>query len=363
MQASTHKKIVLAGCGCGGLLAAAVVVAAVVAVLADPDTFRAEFTAEQGVFAPARARAALDSLRPADIVVVARLPAGDPFTLPSRRAGDGAATAVAVWTDLTFAHGFILFGDTFPDGDRRRRRWIEAAQWDVVDSLRAAAFRSWRLADALRAAHPGPGGAEPLTPPRVLSATRAVLARARTAAGRGDAAEADTLARAALTIGRRLQRDYRLRHVVLGARIEREAFRVLVGIHAGRRAVTGGGVARADTALAAAERVYRSLVIAGALADHCPELVALARDTTLPLSVRREAVLAIGYGWVFAPAEQRKIDARRGKALADLGAGNLPPELREAVAAGRRVYGLSLFQRLEAAAAVRSAWSAWRWAG
>jgi hypothetical protein len=148
----------------------------------------------------------------------------------------------------------------------------------------------------------------------------------------------------------------------LGARIEREAFGVLAAIDTGPR--TAAALARADTAAAVVALAYRSLVVAGALADHCPELSALARDPDVPLAVRHAAVLAIGYGWVFSFAEQQKIDARRGKALADLsGPPPLPAELREAVDAGRRVHNLSLFRRLEAAAYVRAAWSAWRWAG
>ncbi|HEY3280582.1 MAG TPA: hypothetical protein VGJ83_08715 [Gemmatimonadales bacterium] len=362
MPRSTHKKILLAAWVCAGLLGALMAVGVATVLVQDPDFFRNEFATEPGAYTADRARTALDSLRRLDFGVIARLPAVDRYTLPARRSGDGAATAALVWTDLAFAHEFIVFGDTFPDDDRRRRRWMEAAQWDVVDSLRAAALRSWRLEGAFRAPDSIGGDGEALTPPRVLSATRAVLARARTAAARGDAAEADTLARAAITIGRRLQRDHRLHRVLLGARIEREAFGVLAAIDTGPR--TAAALARADTAAAVVALAYRSLVVAGALADHCPELSALARDPDVPLAVRHAAVLAIGYGWVFSFAEQQKIDARRGKALADLsGPPPLPAELREAVDAGRRVHNLSLFRRLEAAAYVRAAWSAWRWAG
>jgi hypothetical protein len=336
------------------------VVGVAAVLIEDPDFFRSELATTPGAYSPDRARAALDSIRGLDFAVIAHLPTVDRYTLPAQRAGDGAATASLVWTDLAFAHEFIVFGDTFPVDDRRRRRWIEAAQWDVVDSLRAAALRSWPLERALRAADSTAEEGEPLTPPRVLSATRAVLARARTAAALGDSAEADTLARAAITIGRRLQRDHRLHRVLLGARIEREAFGVLAGIAPAAR--TAAALARADTAAAAVALAYRSLVVAGALADHCPELFALAHDPEVPLAVRHAAVLAIGYGWVFAPAEQQKIDARRGKALADLGSASLPLELREAVEASRRAHGLSIFRRIETAAYVRAAWSAWRWA-
>jgi len=352
----------MAGCGCGALLGAAFVAAMIFAVLEDPDFFRREFATETA-FTPERAKAARDSLSSLDMGAVARAPARDGYTLPPRGRANGAATAVLVWTDSAFVHGIIAFGDTFPDGDRARRRWVAAAAWDVVDSLRAAALNRWDLDAAL------PGEEDrALWPTGVLPTTRAVLARARLAEVRGEAAEADTLVRAVVTVGRHLQRDYRLSHVLLGARIEWEAFHVLAGVEAqgGRRVATPATVAalaRAEVAARAAERAYRLITVAGALADNCPDLLGVARDRAVPLPLRHAAVWAIGYGWALAPGEQTSVDSRRGHALADLAEGDVPPQLRRAVALGRQAVELSLFRRFDLMTRVQAARAAWRLAG
>ncbi|HEV8266032.1 MAG TPA: hypothetical protein VGQ06_13865 [Gemmatimonadales bacterium] len=369
MQASTHKKIVLAGCGCAALLGVVTAVGVVIAVLEDPDLLRTDLATEQH-FRPEYARAALDSLRAPDLQPIGGAPAVDRYTLRPRIQGNGALTAALVWTDSAFARGSVVpFGDTFPDGDWRRRRWVASGDWDVVDSLRAAALRPWDLAATL------PSGdsasdvtAELWSAMRVLTATRAVLARARLADVRGDAAEADTLVRAVITIGRHLQRDYRLYHFVLGARMEREALHALRAIEeqGGRRratAPTQAALARANQLVAAAERAYRLLTVAGALGDNCPVLEGLARDRGLPLAVRHQAVLAIGYGWAFASVEQAKLDARRSTALADLARAALPGELARAVRGARRVAEFSVFKRFDVAARQQVLWRAWGWAG
>ena len=352
----------MAGCGCGALLGAAFIAAMIFAFLEDPDVFRREFATETA-FTPARAEAARDSLSSLDMGVVVRTPPRDGYTLPPRGRANGAVTAVLVWTDSAFVHGIIAFGDTFPDGDRARRRWVAAAEWDAVDSLRAAALRRWDLDSALPADEN-----RVLWPTRVLPGTRAVLARARLAEVRGEAAEADTLVRAVVTIGRHLQRDYRLSHVLLGARIEWEAFHVLAGIETqgGRRVATRGTVAalgRAEAIARDTERAYRLITVAGALADNCAELLAVARDRAVPLPLRHAAVWAIGYGWALAPGEQTQVDGRRGRALADLAVGDVPPQLRRAVAAGREAVELSLFRRFELITRVQAARAAWRLAG
>lgn len=359
MQASTHKKIIMAGCGCAVLLGLVTAAGFVIAILQDPDLLRREFTVQQDTyFPPSRARAALDSLHAMDLEPLRRAPANDAYTLRPRQSGDGAVIAVEVWSD-SLERGFILFGDTFPDGNVRRQRWIAAADWSAVDSLEQAALRSWDagLTIALRTDRV-------LVPTQVLSATRAVLARARLADVRGDAAEADTLVRVAITIARHLQRDYRLYHVMIGARVEWEALHVLANIEeqGGRRPVsarTRAALARADTLVTATQLVYRSLITAGSLAEQSPALIAFVTNAKLPLAVRHQALLAVGEGWAFSQREQAaSVEARRA-ALATLEDRALPEPLSTALREARRDVALPFFQRVEVAARQRVRWTSW----
>src|SRR5207247_1577192 len=70
-----------------------------------------------------------------------------------------------------------------------------------------------------------------LDPIPVLSAGRALLARGRWDVEHGRPADADSVVRAAITVGRHLQDDLALPHVVLGARIEREAVQMLAAVY------------------------------------------------------------------------------------------------------------------------------------
>lgn len=356
----------MAGCGCAGLLGAISVIGIVIAVLEDPDVLKNEFRSDD-YFLPERAVASIDSLRALDLRPLRRRPPDDGLTLHGRGSGNGAATAIRLWIDTGFYRPLVPFGDTLPDGDRRKMRWTNSETWNVVDSLRAAALRPWDLRAALGRGQPTDSGYGVFAP-RVFTTTRAMLARARVDGVRGKSGEADTLTRAVITIGRYLQGDSRLYHVLLGARVEREALYVLRAIeeqgglgHPSPR--TLAALSRADDVVTAAEGAYRFLTAAGALPHNCPALADLVRDPALPLAVRQAAVHAIGFGWAFSSLEQASIDDRRGKALAGLADAELPPELHTAVRVARSVVDLPLFKRFVVGAQQQFIWRAWRTAG
>ncbi|PYO65479.1 MAG: hypothetical protein DMD69_17205 [Gemmatimonadetes bacterium] len=368
MKSSTHKRIVLAGFGC----AAALAVLVVAALLSVPH-FDSESLAKPSRYSAGHAAAALDSLRTETLPALDGMrhddryvlrprprprPSPGPSPRPLPRSGrDGAVAAVHVWRDPEIALERVPYGDTAPLGSAERRQWMATAQWAQVDSLLEAATRPWgQVSDVLAALD---SSADPflpvLDPIPVLSAGRALLARGRWDVEHGRPADADSVVRAAITVGRHLQDDLALPHVVLGARIEREAVQMLAAVYhnAGRfaqRDRADAYLARVDSNLAALRHGLSQIRAAGALADNTAALVGWARHDALPLAVRRELILAVAFGWAYSDPETRggPADGRK-EALAQLAGANLPAELEGIVRRGTAAFGYNLLRRLAVA--------------
>ena len=362
MKSSTHKRIVLAGFGCAGVLAVLVV-----AALLSVPRFDSEDLAKPSRYSAGHAAAALDSLRTETLPALDGLRHDDRYVLrprprprppPLPRSGrDGAVAAVRVWRDPEIALERVPYGDTAPLGSAERRQWMATAQWAQADSLLEAATRPWgRVSAVLAALDSSDDPFLPvLDPLPVLSAARALLARARWDVEHGRPADADTAVRAAITVGRHLQDDLALPHVVLGARIEREAVHMLAAVYhnAGRfaqRDRADAYLARVDSNLAALRHGLSQIRAAGALADNAAALVGWARHDALPLAVRRELILAVAFGWAYSDPETRggPGDGRK-EALAQLAGAGLPTELAGIVRRGTAAFGYNLLRRLTVA--------------
>ncbi len=355
VKSSTHKRIVLGGFGCAGALAIFVV-----AALLSVPHFDSENLAKPSRYSAGHAAAALDSLRTETLPALDGLRHDDRYLLHPRARPlprgrrDGAVAAVGVWRDPEIALERVPYGDTAPLGSAERRQWMATAQWAQADSLLEAATRPWgRVSAVLAVLDSSDDPFLPvLDPIPVLSAARALLARARWDVEHGRPADADTAVRAAITVGRHLQDDLALPHVVLGARIEREAVHMLTAVYhnAGRFAQRDRADAylmRVDSNLAALRHGLSQIRAAGALADNAVALVGWARHDALPLAVRRELILAVAFGWAYSDPETRggPADGRK-EALAQLAGAGLPAELEGIVRHGTAAFGYNLLRRL-----------------
>jgi len=359
VKSSTHKRIVLAGFGCAGVLAVLVV-----AALLSVPRFDSEDLAKPSRYSAGHAAAALDSLRTETLPALDGLRHDDRYVLrprprprPPPLPRSGRVAAVRVWRDPEIALERVPYGDTAPLGSAERRQWMATAQWAQADSLLEAATRPWgRVSAVLAALDSSDDPFLPvLDPLPVLSAARALLARARWDVEHGRPADADTAVRAAITVGRHLQDDLALPHVVLGARIEREAVHMLAAVYhnAGRfaqRDRADAYLARVDSNLAALRHGLSQIRAAGALADNAAALVGWARHDALPLAVRRELILAVAFGWAYSDPETRggPGDGRK-EALAQLAGAGLPAELAGIVRRGTAAFGYNLLRRLTVA--------------
>jgi hypothetical protein len=194
-----------------------------------------------------------------------------------------------------------------------------------------------------------------------LSLTRALHARARLAL-ESPAAPAIAVAaeRVALVIGRGLETEPDLEHVLLGARVVRDALQFLATAPALARRVgvpsPEAALAQADSDLADLRAVRRLMGAAGALADTGAELEAWAREATFPVAVRREAVRSIAYGWVFNRLEPLYgLNRERARSLETLARLDLPPPVAAAVRDGQAVARLGVAQRFAATLDYRGA--------
>lgn len=337
MPGSIHKKIIFTGFGCAGVVLALVAVSLVVGPRAELDR-----PSDPAMYAPEQAAAARDSLRE----LRGRFTA--PRTGEATRHDDDlwkvalAATRSEQWQAGVPA---IPYGDTFPPGAAPRDEWLEAAGWTAVGVVlgwheAAHARRSDTISQSFRT-----------DANFILSITRALHARARLSLETpSQPAAAASAERAALAIGRGLEAEPDLEHVLLGARVVREALQFL----ATRSALaTRVGVSSPATALVDADAdvadlrtVRRLMGMAGALADNCAELEAWAREQDLPVAVRREAVRAIAYGWVFNRLEPvYGLGGERARGLAALAALDLPAPVAAAVRDGQAVAQLGVAQR------------------
>jgi len=337
MPSSTHKYIVFTSMGCGG----AVVVAIVLMVLTTQRSgFGRRMLDEPSTL---HSTAALDSLDTVRAWYARPLPdqAGAAFTLRSVGGGDGAPAALAIWRDSADAR-WVPFGDTFPADSRQGRAWSLRVAWDEADSLLAAARRPWR-----------PGWtplARPdaervwrglLSPVAVVSSARALMGGARQREQQGRRAQADSMVRAAVTLGRRLQQDVAAPHVTLGLRLEGEALHVLARMYArwGRGPARDSALAaatRADSLIARWRDAVRIIQTAAVLPDHAAILATAIEDPAWPLALRAEMVLAIGFAWAYNGTELTAgVDAHRRAVLDELAGKRLPRALVDVLTAAR----------------------------
>lgn len=369
MNPSTHKTIVFAGFGCAGALAA---LFAVALLFAPTEVREASFErhTDPDRYTAAQSAAALDSLRDlADLLGTLRAhsdgawPAGPEL-------GSAALLAGMVGGD-DYQTVPLPLGDTFPQDARQRWQWLAARSSPVVDTLLDLVRHSAPGLGARRGAAAPHRGVVPTSlafryvANRALSATHALLARARYELDTGHVARADEAVRAVLAIGRSLEQDSGLARTVLGARIERDAWRVLVAAPPLARRITRrdatAELARVDSLAAGLRAVWRFAPAAGADAANCEPLEALAREARLPLAVRREVVLAIAYGWIYEPSEMTYgVSKKRRDSVARLAAhsGGLSPELADAVHAAEAAVRLGMTQRMARAVEYRMTRSA-----
>ncbi len=339
MASSTHKYVVFTAMGCAG----AVVVALVVMVVA---TQREGGGGRLGRLmreepSTLHSAAAVDSLaavrawyqRPANV--------GAAFALRPTGSGDGAPIALAVWHDTVDA-AWRPFGDTFPRGSRQYESWGRNVDWGDVDSLLAAAQRPWRAGwSPLAEPDAGQVWRGLLSPVVVVSSARELMGGARLQEQQGRRARADSMVRAVVTLGRRLQEDVATPHVTLGLRLERDALHVLAGMYArwGRapaRDSARAAAARADSGVARWRNAVRLIQTAAVLPSHAAALATAAADPAWPLALRVEIVLAIGFAWAYNGTELAKgVDANRRAVLDALADEQLPPALAAALAAAR----------------------------
>jgi hypothetical protein len=337
VQGSIHKKIIFAGFGCAGVIVALMVVALVLvprSELEQPGD-PALYAAEQAV----SARDSLAALRPG-------------FAAPRGRAADqtGAAfwkAALSVMRAERPEAGFrvLPYGDTFPPAASQRGEWIASARWSAV-----------RIVLGQPAAHGQPTDTVPqsfrVDATLILALSRALHARARVALDSpSQPAVAASAERAALSMGRGLETEPDLEHVLLGARVVRDARQFLATVPALARRIavldSGGALAQADSDLAELRAARRLMGMAGSRADNCVELDAWARDGAIGVATRREAVRAIAYGWVFNRLEPvYGLNRERARSLEALAALDLPAPIAAAVREGQAVQRLGVAQRL-----------------
>jgi hypothetical protein len=335
---SIHKKIIVVGFGCAGALVALLAAALVLAPRPELDRpgDPALYTAEQSL-------AARDSLR----ALQARFAA--PRTIGAVRSGAFWRAALTAMRGASIQNGFasLPYGDTFPAGAKQRAQWLAAARWSAVDFVLGRTPAHVNKSDTLSQSFRSDANL-------ALSLTRALHARARLALeSPGAPAIAAAAERAALLIGRGLETEPDLEHVLLGARVVRDALQFLATAPALARRVgvprPEGALAQADSDLADLRAVRRLMGAAGSLADTGPELEAWAREPAFPVAVRREAVRSIAYGWVFNRLEPlyglNRVRARTLETLAGL---DLPPAVAAAVRDGQAVGRLGVAQRFAA---------------
>jgi len=335
MPSSTHKYIIFTSMGCGG----AIIVAIILMILTTQRSgFGRRMLDEPSTLHSAAALDSLDTVRtwyqrPAD--------AGAAFALRSVGGGDGAPTALAIWRDSVDAR-WVPFGDTFPAESRQARAWGRNVDWDQVDSLLAAARRPWQ-----------PGWtpvARPdaervwrglLSPVAVISSARELMGGARLQEQQGRRARADSMVRAVVTLGRRLQQDVAAPHVTLGLRVEGDALHVLARMYDrwGRRPARDSALAaatRADSLIARWRNAVRLIQTAAVLPDHAATLATAIEDPAWPLALRAEMVLAIGFAWAYNGTELTAgVDAHRRAVLDELARERLPRTLVDVLTAAR----------------------------
>src|SRR5205809_2382086 len=353
MPSNTHKYIIFTSMGCGGAL----VIALIVAVLMTQHGGLGRLMRDEP--STLHSPAALDSLAAVRAWYHGQPQAGTAYALRPAGAGDGARAALSIWRD-TASVVWVPFGDTFPPDSRQFRAWGQDVDWQDVDSLLAAARRPWR-----------PGWSPLATPDAervwrgllsqvaVLSTARQLMGGARLQERLGRRARADSMVRAVVTLGRRVQQDVATPHVNLGLRLERDALHVLAGMYGrwGRSPASDSARAaevRADEGIARWRNAVRLIQTAAVLPDHAAALAAAAADPAWPLALRAEMILAIGFAWAYNGSELAKgIDANRRAVLDALADERLPPALAAALGAARAAAAMDFKGRIESSVRYR----------
>jgi len=339
--------------GCAAALVAVMIFGVVLAVREQPTLF-SELATMSEYATPATSAAALDSLEGMNWAPLGRA-RSDRLALKPVGTANGAVIAATVWSNRRLVTSMVPYGDTALSGTRRNSVWRSYAHHAAVDSLIDAARKPWRLTgEAIDVVDSTRGIlATTLSPYVVMNTTRAMLARAAVPQlGDGDQPTntvvvfvADsTAARAVVTIARALEADPVLIHVVTGLRVERDALAFLAK-RGSADAVRS--LAQAEEALAAGLRGLHLIRIAGAMPDHSAVLAKAAGDPSLPIAVRRELLISIGYGWALNAQEVGGTGPSRERiaVLARLEAATLPVALRPALATARAAARLGMFAR------------------
>jgi hypothetical protein len=303
VQASTHKKIVFAGLGCGGFL-----ILIWAAILIFGSKLDVEDRPGSRQYTPAQAAAALDSLGRLDVPALAALPPFDQKLLPAAPAG-----MTVVWRDTTDVFA-VAFLDTFPSTSGRHKTWLEAGEAVDVETV-------------------GPGMRPPKSvppPSNSLVRGRMLLSATRRLINGRDAGATLTL-RSALLLARDLESRTDLSRQRIGARLERDALDMM-----SREPRLGGTLAprarerlmRLDSALTGLTTLSSLIEAAGAGPADAATLATWVREPALPLAVRDEMLRAVGYGWVYNPPEVAYgMSATRSAALDSLRHAGLPEAL------------------------------------
>lgn len=336
-SSAAHKRIVFAGMGCAVALIGLLVFGIVLALRERPELL-SEIASMSEFSSPAMAAAAVDSLNHVDWAPIRR-PRADQLSFPAAGTGNGAAIAIRVWSGKRLRFATVPFGDTAEVGTQRWNVWRTYTEPEWVDSLIAAAHQPWHLSGSAIALPDTGAGIfrTTLTAYPVLNTTRGVLARA-SSRWPDDSAAGVEAARAAVTIGRALQADPVLMHVAIGLRAEREALTFLA-----RRNWPGAkaSLTQVDEALDAVMRGLRLIRIAGGSPENSAVLARVARDESLLLAVRREALIAIGYGWALNSMESGTVPAmvprnnERNRTLDGIEPASLPDALHATLADAR----------------------------
>lgn len=294
MTSDIHKKLVFGALGCGGLL----VIGFAAALYFGWHGFAGVAAAEHAA-SPRESQEAWDSLSVVSPTGLFAIPPLPEWQGPPRAPG---SLQIMRRTDADLPS----FADTFPAGSKERKDLVLTAQRVVVLEPGTGAF---------------PGERALPTAAAVLFRARILFAAADDWSHHGDPGEAVIALDSALALARAGVEAPDLEHVMVGARVERDAMDLL-----SRDTTLAGGPANAAKAGAAVgplgraaarlENVDRWMMAAGASSRFIDSLALWAADPALPVPWRTVAVDAIGMGWVFSSLEPGTgVLPARGEAL------------------------------------------------
>lgn len=281
MATDIHKKLIVGAMGCG------VVLILGLAALFYFGWQGALNEGEEQIVSAAESREAWDSLAalsPGPLFTVTPLPV---MQEPRRAAGWLFVRASTTGDNLP------AFGDTFPAGSKEQKKVVLTAQRvEVMDPHSRATPRAGGLPGAVN----------------VLFRARILLAAADDWSRHGDTGEAVIALDSALALGRSAVASTDLEHVLVGARVERDAMDLLW-----RDTSLAGdptNAAKASAMIEPLSRLARRLqkvdhwmMAVGASARYVDSLARWAADSSLPMPWRTASVEAIGMGWVFNATE------------------------------------------------------------